>query len=925
MSKRIIITGIVFILAISIIIGFIFIRKKSSFISNPWKVIPVDAAYILRINDYHRFENSLTEESKIWKSLSFIQPFSGIATHIQYLDSVAQVNSRCSELLRKSQVLISGHYLGGRKSNFLILISLPAGHIEKNIVELISDISTQNLRKKERKYEGKSIYSFHTTTKGNNHTYYLSVFEGNVLMSKSVILIENAIRQQSLSKSLVDDEEFSEVLATSGKNKDANLFIDLRKFTGIASIIANDKFGARLKKFKEFGGWAEFDINNVARQTMFNGFMMSDGSGENFIDIFSGSDPVKICSDQILPASVSAFLSFGIHDIKEYDKNYQNYLVKIGKKKSRDNALNEMNSTCQIKLDQVFFQILDNEITVAHGGFTERALNIQSQFVLMKCKSGSQAAKSVETLTNQICNKKGMRFQNMKHVYSIDNDIAFTILEFPLENFTGILFGEAFKLEGKSFLTFYGNYMIVSQSIEALQHFLYSNLLNKTLSTNSAYKNFTNGIAQKSYMLFYTNLSRSSTVFEEYLSQNMIKAWEENFEVFQNIQALGLQITEVSNMRYGNLVVQHVNEYKNKPQTVWESLLDTSFSMKPQLVENHYTKQKEIFIQDLNNTIYLINKAGRILWKQKISEQINSEVYQIDYYKNGKLQLLFSTKNYLHLIDRFGNYVERYPVRLRESASTGMVLFDYDNNRNYRIFIPCTDHDVYAYSKEGNLISGWKFQGSDYPINSEISHFRVYDKDFIVLGDKYRIWILDRQGNARVKVNETITKSEKNKFFLETAGTVETSRILTTDTIGNIISIYFNGNVTTTTIDAFSSQHFFDFKDVDADGKKDYIFLDHGNLKIYSRNKSEILNFEFPSTIEQRPVYFRFSATDRKLGLVDVLESKIYLINNDGSLYKDFPLEGTTLFSIGNLDNTDGNFNLIVGGRNNFLYNYSVQ
>ena len=107
---------------------------------------------------------------------------------------------------------------------------------------------------------------------------------------------------------------------------------------------------------------------------------------------------------------------------------------------------------------------------------------------------------------------------------------------------------------------------------------------------------------------------------------------------------------EVITRNYINLLTWYLEDTQSKPQTVWESLLDTTFSMKPQLVENHYTKQNEIFLQDDGNTIYLINKAGRILWKQKIAEPINSNIYQIDYYRNGKLQLLFSTENYLHLL-----------------------------------------------------------------------------------------------------------------------------------------------------------------------------------------------------------------------------------------------------------------------------------
>jgi hypothetical protein len=53
--------------------------------------------------------------------------------------------------------------------------------------------------------------------------------------------------------------------------------------------------------------------------------------------------------------------------------------------------------------------------------------------------------------------------------------------------------------------------------------------------------------------------------------------------------------------------------------------------------------------------------------------------------------------------------------------------------------------------------------------------------------------------------------------------------------------------------------------------------------------------------------------------------NELYLVNNDGSLYKGFPLLGSTPFSIGVINRTTSKFNLIVGSNDNFLYNYSVQ
>jgi hypothetical protein len=149
--------------------------------------------------------------------------------------------------------------------------------------------------------------------------------------------------------------------------------------------------------------------------------------------------------------------------------------------------------------------------------------------------------------------------------------------------------------------------------------------------------------------------------------------------------------------------------------------------------------------------------------------------------------------------------------------------------------------------------------------------------------------------------------------------------MVTTDTSGTVMTIDFEGNITRTELSGFSSDHLFDFSDVDADGEKDYIFVDDNRLIVYGQDKEEILNFSFPNDIQYPSIYFNFSYNDRKLGIVDDTDKKIYLINSDGSLYKGFPLEGKTPFSIGYLEGTGGDFNLIVGGRNNFLYNYTVQ
>lgn len=286
------------------------------------------------------------------------------------------------------------------------------------------------------------------------------------------------------------------------------------------------------------------------------------------------------------------------------------------------------------------------------------------------------------------------------------------------------------------------------------------------------------------------------------------------------------------------------------------------------------------------------------------------------------MQLLFSTENQLHIIDRNGNYVERYPVKLKSPSTTGVSVFDYEKNRDYRLFIPCKNRNIYAYDIKGDLVQGWTFQKSDKTIEIPIEHFKVNTNDYLVFADNYRVYILNRKGEERIRIKNQFIKSANNRFFLELES--KNPRLVTTDTSGTIKFVYFDGKVEESVIRKFTSNHFFDFQDIDADGIKDFIFVDKTQLEVYKQDGSKIFDYTFNNEITDSPIYFYFSYDDRKLGIVSKTSNQIFLFNSDGTLYNGFPITGNTKFTIGFFDSGSTTFNLIVGTNYNLLYNYSV-
>ena len=924
LSKKAFIYVILIFIVVLAFLVFLYFKNRLIVSSEPLKAVPSDAAFIIRINDFRNLVKNTQKNNKIWEELRKLPVFSRMDQQIGFLDYLNSNYPLARDLLLNKPSYISAHYTGRNRVSFIHIYKLPKGLAGKKINELISRLLINSGTMTQRKYQGRDIYDIRLLNESPVKNFSYTITEGLFILSFSSILIEDAIRQLDLTKSIIQQAGFKEVLSTAGKNVDANLFVNFKNLSKAVSTCINQKYKSRVKSYDYFASWAELDINIKEDMILLNGFTHFSDTLNYTANLFIDQIPQKILIDNILPSFISTFLVISLSDINTYFENYKNYLYKLGKLNKYLKEINLIKNKYNIDIIDDLISIFDREIAVAMDNSKVESGGPDT-YVILGTKSKSQSEKKLSELLKSVAKRSSVAVNKLTYNCRIDNELSYPVYRLPLKNLTGKIFGELFNMNKETYFTFIENYIVFGSSVKSLSKFIHNNVLKRTIITNDAYKEFKYNISPRSSISFYANLGRSSTNYSRFLTSEIFNGWEENIHVFQKVQVIGLQLNTSDDLIYNNVFVKYVPDFSYAPRTVWESRLDTVIDFKPQFVKNHYTNQNEIFVQDLKNNIYLINNAGRILWKVNIPERIKSKIYQIDYYKNSKLQIIFSTKNFIHLLDRNGNYVERYPVKLRSPATNGMSLFDYENNKNYRIFLACEDKQIYAYAKDGTLISGWKFNKTESEVNQPINHFRLGNKDFIVFGDKLKTYILDRKGNVRVNIEEIFPRSSKNNYLLDVKDNLADSRIAVTDTAGVVHFIYFNGKIEKVNLGQFTSDHFFDFKDINADGYRDFIYLDNKSLKVFRHNKKRLFDYNFSEEVIHSPVYYYFSYSDRKLGVVSKSKKLIYLINNDGSLYKGFPLRGSTLFSIGNFASTASQFNLVVGSDENFLLNYIVQ
>ncbi|MDR1680363.1 MAG: hypothetical protein LBS12_01065, partial [Prevotellaceae bacterium] len=171
---------------------------------------------------------------------------------------------------------------------------------------------------------------------------------------------------------------------------------------------------------------------------------------------------------------------------------------------------------------------------------------------------------------------------------------------------------------------------------------------------------------------------------------------------------------------------------------------------------NHNTKAVEELRQDGDHVISLVDAKGKTLWSQKIDGAIQDSVRQIDFYKNGKLQMLFITTGKIYLIDRNGNPVALYPLTL-PSPACRMAVFDYDKNGDYRVFVGFANRTVRAYDKKGLAVEGWQTYTAQAALTCAPAFFRVGGRDYIMICDEKGTLFLDRRGKVRLRPQPAVT------------------------------------------------------------------------------------------------------------------------------------------------------------------------
>jgi hypothetical protein len=904
---------IVVILFVIVIVGFyIYLKKQQSPNIDAITAVPVNAALIAELNEPGKFMLNADEKSHFAKELLGFVSVAKVWNSILKMDSTLQTNPKLYNSLVKKELTLSMHEVGNKQYEWLYLTQLSGRYQANQLLKQIQALFKEPANLSESKYNQVKVFAYKSAGKAFYYAYHRGILMG----SKSEILLQDAIRQVESETGIMQQHGFADLRKTAGNHADVNIFVSFEAWKNFYEKIISKSF-LKEREINKIGDWVALDLNLKNKTLLLNGFANTPGDLASFYNLFKGQESQNLRFSKFVPTGTEAFCAFGISNLETYLAQLKKYMEAINQKERFRINQQQLTDVLGNAFDSDLTQIFQKEIALAN--FADG-----TSLFYIKTKGYNHAQELIQKWINQYAKATGTSASAMKSNYKIDDESVFPIYKFPIDYFPTRMFGPWFKSCKASYVTAFDDFIIFGESEHSLSRVIYNNVLQKTLAFDGAYTQYADFLSTKVNFYAFASLSASGSFLETALEPKAFDFFKQNQTIFRDFYGVSWQFAAENSMYYNNFSFRNQPSNKIKAATEWETRLDTTIAFKPQLVINHYSNEKEIFVQDLKNTIYLINKAGRIIWKKKLDEPILSEVNQVDYYKNGKLQYLFNTKSKIHLLDRNGNFVEHYPIQLPSDAVNALSIFDYDNRKNYRIFVPTADKEVYCYNIEGKRISGFKFGGADNKIIAPVQYVRDNNKDYILVTDVSRIYLLDRQGKQRLKLNKQFNSSFNNQFDYQPGNSVRKGRLVRTDESGTVYYIYFDGVVESSVISDFTPNHYFKVEDVTGDKVADLVFVDGKKLSVYSVAGKMEFDYNFSTEIKDEPSFYNFSSNQTGIGITESGSRKIFLFNGEGKFMEGFPLPGKTRFSIGVLESGSGRFNLIVGGDEQYLYNFKL-
>lgn len=834
---------------------------------NSLDLIHPDAVFVFETNQADQTWNELVSQP-VWEVISQLPAFAKTADQLVSLDSLTGASGHVSRTLRNKQVTISYHATGIDSFDLLFTVNFGASS-PLDFLEEIKSRVPKNIRIQSRTYSDIEVLEFFDSS--NSRKWSVSVLGNVLLASSSSFIVEEAIRlyvsadQNSLASKL-----------------SSNLTLDADHGRLIFSAHGLSKLLEGISKERD-----NITVKELAQNDAVFALNLAFEEGQL---IFKG------------PAILSEELDF----TPAVRANFPEFQKMIS---SRTQTITQINLDGVYETQKLQNTAFTSKSTISgeiQSKLSDRGFldNFSGEFYYLKLENLGNQNDNQVVLARVLNPAQAIAFLKEYRTSTDSEQSDFyrdsEILYFPEEDFPAHLFNGKFVGFPQTHISLLGEILVMANSAAGMKMILDDFAMGNTWA--KAPESFSGNRA----------INPAAGYSKTFLIDKIWESWENksnpSWSPFLQIYAstfrafpfVSLRINQIGGKPEATLTIPYQSSGVSVvKETAGVSLipaktitLSDKIVFGPKAILNFNDRTEDLVVQDTNHVLHLINSEGEKVYSVPLSGPVVSDAYQIDFLKNGKLQLLIATAENLYAIDRLGNPLPGFPVSLNERI-THLNLVDYDNTREYRYFLATESGNLWLLDRNGKKLEGWNPLKLQERVILTPRHIRVPGKgDFMVAQSAAgNVHLFNRRGEKQSGSPLSLGKDFITPINITSGARGNSLKISAISQSGELIHASFNGEITYRT-QLVKENRDDDFELIaDQSGYSELILSRQYAKTVVSDDQEKILFSLRLSGENLRFGYFDFGSNRKILAVSDPEQGFGYLYDLKGDMLTNTPLE----------------------------------
>ncbi|MFC3879297.1 hypothetical protein ACFOSV_03875 [Algoriphagus namhaensis] len=799
-------------------------------------------------------------------------PFQKLGNQLFILDSLLGSQGALARELNGTQTTVSFHPLGKESFDLLFMINLREGSAQSLIEDIQSRLSGGE-RFQARTYSGQEILELFDGE--NERIWSVAFLDDLVLISASSFLVEEAIRFHENGELLDFSDYFSsEILAEKSHSR---LLLSSRGVANFLKGVKGITVDPVIQKYEQYQTGIALNLELQDDELLFSGEITLD-NGVNFTPSIQAN--LNEVLDAI-PLSTTDLTQINLESIYETQK--------------LKNLAFTPRATLAAQID----------VELLSKGFLD---TFYGGLYLVKLEKIGPVPVNLGLIARNA--NPGAAIELLKNYQSQEGDIVsdfyrgYEIILIDEQNFPSHLFEGKFVGFNQSWITAIGNILIFTNNQQSMKLIL-DEIENGETWGKSARKHPMQSMLSASSG--FSKIVLMDKAWEAW-TESASPAWSSYFQrysaSFQQFYGFAFRVNQYPDRLEATLTFPFGVASEPVSQTEPSGInleptkivnLENRLIYGPKAILNYQDRSQDIVLQNDKNEIILLNSAGEIVYQLPLDGPIVSDAFQVDYYKNGKLQLLVATPSKIYGIDRLGNPLPNYPISLSGEKIRSLNLVDYSNTKAYRYFVSTEDGDLYLLDKTGEKLEGWNPNAVGAPSTGPARHVRVPRKGDYMLAftEPGDLHLFDRRGNRKVAEPIRIGEGFKSPLVVFNNPLSNSMELVNISKDGAIVRVNFNGEITYTN-QLVKEDRESEYLVVPDQGENEFLIVGKQFNKITFRNSQEEELFTISSSTESFEVqFFNFGSKRKIIVVTDLIQEFAYLYDFDGQLMTALPLESS--------------------------------